>query len=73
MFHEKWFSHVWLKPVKIDVLLWKTAGIILSCAALLNWWEDDDDDGKVSNCQAEEAAITRSFQRSLRDVDVLKS
>lgn len=41
----------------------------------LNWW---DDDGIVSSCQTERAGgeadgeITRSFQESLQDVDVLK-
>lgn len=41
----------------------------------LNWW---DDDGIVSSCQTEGAGgeadgeITRSFQESLQDVDMLK-
>lgn len=41
----------------------------------LNWW---DDDGIVSSCQTERAGseadgeITRSFQESLQDVNVLK-
>lgn len=69
------FSYVLLRPGQGNSAALEVCWHFPELCWPLNWW---DDDGIVSSCQTERAGsradgkITRSFQESLQNVDVLE-